>query len=278
MSNSVAINSISESWSRIKAEQGFIGKVWNGIKEITNLGQSASDCESMLEKYKNHEISLEEAMNYIEEFEKKQGDMTNLIANIATGIASIALATTYVGVGVKITWPLAVKYGAPIGAAVKALLKGTDRATNKIKGDTLDGKEIFRDLSSGAVTGTVSAVSSGVYAGVKEASLAKSIINGTECGLACGSLSGSSNYLIDTMLDEDKKFNFGDLTKTTATSAFVSGTVGAVVGGGIYGIENLAGNVGKNIELSASKTIARDSATSSSRKILGTVERNIIHA
>ena len=270
-----AIQALNKTWSQIQAKQGFIGKTWNGIKEITNLGQSASDCESMLQKYKNHEISIDEAMEYIESFDKKQTEATNLITNILTGIAAIALSTSVLGVGTKIKWLKAIKYGAPIGAAVKAFLKGTDRATNNIEGDALDGKNILKDTLSGAVTGTVSAVSSGVYAGVANASLSKSILNGTLCGIECGALSGSSNYLIDTTLDKDKEFKFGDLAKSTLTSSFVSGTVGGIVGGSIYGIEDLAGNIGKDIALSTKETITRDSISSSIRKILGNLERNL---
>ena len=98
----------------------------------------------MLEKYKNGQISLEEAMEYIEDFEKKQENAVNLISNIATGIGSIALATTAVAGG-PIGWGLALAKGAPIGAAIKTGLKTLDRATNNVEGDELDGKELIKD-------------------------------------------------------------------------------------------------------------------------------------
>ena len=84
------------------------------------------------------------------------------------------------------------------------------------------------------------------------------------CGVACGAMSGSSSYLTDVALDEDKKFNFGDLVKTTTTSALVSGAVGGTIGAGMYGLAN-----GNCATLSLGKTIARDSALSGSRKIAG---------
>ncbi len=278
MANSLTIENLNAKWSQIEAKQGLIGKAWNGVKEVTNLGQSASDCESMLEKYKNHEITFDEAIEYIENFEKKQSNMTDLIANIATGIGSIALATTaMVTAGAtSIPWLLAFQKGAPIGALLKTSLKILDRATNDVKNDAMDCKMLAKDAISGAVTGTVSAVSSGVYAGVKNAKLSTSVINGTKCGLECGALAGAASYVTDTTFDKDKKFNFGELTKNAATSALVSGSVGAFVGGSVYGVENALGNVGHEAALSLHGTIVRDSFLSSSRKVLGNAEKQAI--
>ena len=285
MAESLAIQNISDRWSQIKAHQGFIGKTWNGIKEVFNFGQKESDCENMLQKYNKGEMSLEEAMNYIEDFEKKQNDVANLVSNIAAGIGSIALATTAAASG-PIGWGLAIAKGAPVGAAIKTGLKTLDRATNEVNGDDFDSKELIKDAVSGAVTGATSAVSSGVFQGVREATKTKtiaqglktSILNGAKCGLVCGAVSGASNYLTDTALDEDKKFNFGDLTKNTATSAFISGTVGAAVGGGVFGVEDALGNLGTNSILTNSQTIIRDSSLSSLRKILGNSEKEVLHA
>ncbi len=269
------LHNLNNRWEEIKAHQGVLGKAWNEFKEATNLGQSVSDCESMLEKYKNHEITLDEAMEYINSFDEKQSDMTNLISNIATGVASIAIATTamFATGGASIGWGLAMLKGAPIGAVIKTGLKTLDRATNDVEGDALDKKEIIKDVVSGAVTGTTSAVSSHIFAGVKAAKLSTSIINGTKCGLVCGAMSGSANYLTDTALDENKEFNFDELAQNAATSALVSGSVGAFVGGGVYGVENMLGNVGKDVTSSLSHTITRDSFLSSSRKVLGNAER-----
>ena len=232
----------------------------------------------MLKAYRNHEITLEEAMEYIESFRTKQKDMTNLIANIATGIGSIAFATTAMATAGASTIPplLALQKGGPIGAALKTVLKILDRATNNIEGDAFDAKEVAKDVISGAVTGSTSAVSSGVYAGVKNAKISTSIINSTKCGLECGAVAGAINYTTDVVLDEDKKFGFGELTKNTATSALVSGSVGAIIGGGIYGVENALGRVGQETAISLHDTIVRDSILSSSRKVLGNAEKQII--
>ena len=263
---------LEDKLKQVQDEQGFLGKSWNGFKEITGLGVSNSDCEKLLDKYNNGEISFEEAVQYIEDFESKQETMSELGANILTGIGAIAFATTALAAG-PIGWIAAIAKGAPIGAALKAGIKTLDRASNNVEGDTLDAKQITKDTISGALTGTTSAVSSGVGAGIKAGKIGLSILNGAKCGAICGSVSGAASYLTDVAFEDDKEFNAGELVKNTATSAFVSGTVGAVVGGGMYG---LSANVGKEATKTLGQTIVADSTSSTTRKLLGQGERNIL--
>lgn len=270
-----AYDTLKEKFNGVKAKQGFLGSVWNEIKEFTGCGFSESDCKSMLDKYNRGEISFDEAIEYINKYDKKQSNMSDLGANIITGVASIAAATAVaaaVATG-PIGWGLAFLVGAPVGAAVKTGLKIFDRATNDVKDDEFDKKQITKDIISGAVTGAASAVSSGVGAGITKGSFKLAVSNGTKCGVQCGALSGAASYTTDVMLDDNKHFNVGELTKTTLTSAFVSGTVGAVVGAGMYGMSN---HVGESVSKTVKQTIIDDSMSSSSRKILGQAERSMM--
>ncbi len=265
--NSAALES---RFAEVKNKQGFLGTIWNEVKEATNTGVSESDCESMLLKYKKGEVSFDEAIEYINSYEQKQDSMSDLGANIITGIGAIALATAAAGSG-PIGWAFALAKGAPIGAAIKSLVKFVDRATNNTKNDEFDMKQIAKDAISGAVTGTASAVSSGVGIGIKAGKIGVSVSNGIKCGAECGAIAGATSYITDTALDKDKYFNIQDLVKNTAVSTFVSGTVGGVVGAGMYG---LSSNVGKETSKTLTRTIVDDSTASSSRKVLGEAERS----
>lgn len=259
---------LENKFQDVKDEQGIFGKSWNGVKEIFNVGASESKCESMLEQYKSGRISFEEAVEYIERFEQKQDNITELGKNILTGVGAIVVATTAVAGG-TIFWPAAIAFGAPTGAAIKTALGIADRATNKKSGDGLARKEIVKDAVSGAVTGATSAISSNVGAGIRNGNIKTSIINGAKCGLTCGAISGSTSYLTDVELEEDKEFNLADMLNATVSSSLVSGGVGAVVGAGMYGSASVKGNVGKTVSKSLEETIAQDSTTSSIRKLLG---------
>lgn len=266
---------LEQKFQEVKDEQGFFGSLWNGFKELTNLGQSESDCENKLEAFQKGEVSFEEALDYINDYQTKQKDMSNLGTNILTGVGAIGAAIVTGGTSVALSTAIAV--GMPTGAALKTGLNIFDRATNDIDDDALDLKQIAKDAVSGAVTGATSAVTSGVGAGIKAGKIGLSIANGVKCGATCGAVSGATGYMSDVVFD-NREFKFGDLTKNTLTSSFISGTVGAIVGSGMYGVANLQGNVGKNIVKSTTEAIVSDSTSSSTRKILGQVERSIIAA
>lgn len=244
-------------------KQGVLGQAWNGFKEFSGLGKSEKNCESMLEKYKNGKIGFEEALSYIEDFEKRQDGAVDLMTNIATGVGAIAYAGTG-PVGF-----VAALGAAPIGAAIKTGVNIFDRATNDVEGDALDAKEIVKDTVSGAVTGATSAVSSGIFKGIDQKNIGLSVKNGIKCGLECGAISGSTSYLTDVALDSDKDFNAGDLVANAANSALVSGAVGGVVGGGVY--QNITNG---GFLTHFNNNIARDSLLSSARKIGGNTVRN----
>lgn len=262
---------LKEKLENIGDKQGFLGKAWNDIKEVTTLGVSQSDCESMLEKYNNGEISFEEAVSYLDEFDSKQETMSSLFSNILTGIGAIAIA----GAG-PVGWGLAFAKGAPIGAALKTGIGILDRATNNIEDDEIDAKKIVKDVISGTFTGAASAVSSSqcfIYKGLGfDKTLAdgigKSMVAGALCGVECGAMSGSASYMTDVAFG-DKEFNFGDLANNALTSAFVSGTVGGAVGAGTFGLKDAG-------ILKQDGSVAQYSFLSSSRKVGGQIEREAL--
>ncbi len=212
-------------------EQGAISNAWNDFKEFTNIGTSNEKCKDTIEKYKNGEITFEEAQSEIEEFAKKQDSSLNLFSNIATSIAAIAAVTL-----APVTGGASLALGAAVGAATKAGFKCADRATNEIENDALDAKQLAKDALSGAVTGTIAGRTAGTGANTYAngfgglSGIAACAAKSTRTGVITGTVSGSSNYLIDCAFEDDVDFNMNDFVSTTATSAVVGGTVGAVMG------------------------------------------------
>jgi hypothetical protein len=212
--------------------------------------------------------------------------MSNLMVNTITGVASIALATIATAGG-PIGWGVAAMKGAPIGAALKAGLKIADRATNDIEGDALDAKSIAKDAISGAVTGVVSSVSSGAGQYLKSGNFGMTVAKNAQCGAMCGAFAGSATYMTDVAFG-DKEFNGGELVKETVLNAGVSTISGAIVGAGNYGVQNgiLKGatnamHQGAGATSNGSneiiKAIANDSATSTGKKVVSTIEKQILN-
>ncbi len=277
------VDTLNDKLSQIHDSQGCISKSWDKFKDLVNLGVSTEDCDEAIEKYKNGEITYEEASQKLEEYKQKQDGSLNLFSNIATSITSIVAATA-VGAAVIMSGgtaaiPLLAAVGAGTGALTKLGFKLTDRATNEVKDDALDAKQMIKDGLSGAVTGSIAAATMGTGSSAETmgSSIIKSSIKGAKTGAVTGSISGAANYSIDSAFDEDKEFKMSELIKASAENAVYTAAVGGVIGGTngalrYSGKLNSGGMITKNVTggvKNASKVdIAANSLCSSEYKIV----------
>ena len=225
---------LNEKLNSVMDDQGIFSKGWNEFKEIVNVGTNEEKCHYYIEQYEKGEITFDEAMAKIEEFDAKQDSSLNLFSNIASSFAAIAAGTVAVIASGGTAAPLlvAAAAGAGAGAAAKATVKFADRATNEVKNDALDAKQITKDALSGAVTGAIAAATMGngtAGATLKE-SVALSAGKAARTGVITGTVSGSSNYVIDCAFDDDKDFNAKEFAEITAQSAAIGGVVGGIMG------------------------------------------------
>lgn len=230
------VEDLSAKLDSVKDEQGCISKAWNGFKNATGLGVSDKDCEEAIEKFKKGEISYEEASKKIDEFKNKQDSSLNLFSNIATSVVAIAAATAagaaIVASGGTAAIPILAAVGAGSGAAAKIGFKMSDRATNEVEGDALNGKQILKDGLSGAVTGSIAAATMGTgsSSSTLASSMAKSATRSMKTGAVTGAISGSSNYAIDCAFDENKDFKVSEMAKVAVQNAATTAVVGGIIG------------------------------------------------
>lgn len=266
---------LEDQLSFVQKEQGALMKGWDNFKGNIGLGTSSEKCEDAIEKYKNGEMTFEEAMSEIEKFYNKQSSSLDLFSNIATGITAIIAGTAVAATGGAAA-PIVA--GALVGAGTKAGFKATDRATNDIKGDALDAKQLAKDALSGAVTGAIGVATAGTAGKPFSVGGTKACV--TKCastGFKTGAISGASNYTIDCAFEENKDFNLKDFATTTATSSLVGGTVGAIMGGvnGTLRSNNLLAHGGNVAEANTTSDIIANSVCSTEYKLLNNGIRNI---
>ena len=238
VSQEVELQALEEKLASIESENGCVLKAWDKLKSGLNVGVSSEKCEDAIDKYKNGEITFDEAMAQIEKYDTKQDNSLNLFSNIATGVAAIGTVTAAVATAATggLAAPALAAIGAGTGAITKAGFKFADRATNAKEKDALNAKQILKDACSGAVTGATSAMTMGTAGSTftAGASLSKNVGSAaTKCamtGVKTGAMSGSANYMIDCTFDKDKDFNAGELISNTAVSAAVGGAVGGIMG------------------------------------------------
>ncbi len=235
----------------IKEKQGVVSSVWNSLKSFVGAGTSTKKCEKAIEDFKSGKLSFEEAQSKISEFESKQESSVNMFSNIVSGIAVTAAVGSAIATG---GLSLAVVGGsALLGGATKAGLKFADRATNRVKGDALNKKQLAKDGLSGAVEGVATAVTMGVGTAAKTAgtvaeaasstakatlgqTLKTGIKEGAKAGGIAGAVTGAGEYTIDAALEEDVEFDTGDMFENTAKTAFAGAITGGVMGGITSGI------------------------------------------
>ena len=248
--NSIAgdVESLNEAFNEVQDEQGLIGKLWNGFKNLTGLGLSSDDVQEKIEQYEQGEITYEEALETIESFSDKQEGAVNIIANTVTGVATAGIAVATGGAG-------ALLMGAAIGGATKAGIKTLDRATNNVEGDALDAKEIIKDTVTGAVDGMVSAATAGMIKGpiagqtVKQA-VKQGAIQGAKAGAITGGVTGATDYTVNTIADGEE-FTIDGLVKSTAQNALTGAAFGGILGGVTGGISQ--NNLNKKVKITHAK-------------------------
>ncbi len=227
----------------VQEEQGFLGKAWNGFKNLTGLGLGSADVEDKIEAYENGEISYDEALESIESYETKQDNMVDLAANVVSGVVTGAVA---IG-GSLATFGLgtagSVAAGAALGGVVKAGIKTADRATNEVKGDELDLKQITKDVVTGAVDGAVNVATAGMFEGVTAAgqtvkqAVTKGIVQGAKSGAISGAAAGAASYTVEAAVEEDVDFTISGFATTTIQNAIGGAVMGGVVGGVTGGVQ-----------------------------------------
>ena len=138
---------LEEQLGDVQDEQGFLGKMWNGIKNFFNVGSSSNDAEYAIEMFKKGEMSYDEAQKIIEDYKNKQKDAKNGIKDgLAIGAGAI--------VGLIVGGVPGLIIGSLLGGATKAGIGYAERATDNVKDNEFTG-EVFSDAATGLVDGAI---------------------------------------------------------------------------------------------------------------------------
>jgi len=237
------IKQLEEKLKQAKDTNGFIGKAFNKIKEWTKIGIDAKECETIIDDYKNGKITYEEAEGKIEAYKNGQTNSVNTATSLVIGVATTAILASAVMTGGP-SIGVGVLVAAGVGAVLKTGLKIADRATNNIKNDEFDAKQLGKDALSGVLDGAVSVGMMGlgtsavtlktVTEQTAKQVVKTGIIQGAKAGAISGATMGVGNYSIEAAFEEDVDFKVKDFLETTAVSA----AFGALLGGAMGGIGN----------------------------------------
>ena len=149
---------IRKEFEKVKKQQGIIGKVWDGLKNLIGMKSGSKYIETIIRKAEKGEIKQEEVQEAIAKYKEGQKTCVDVVADLASGILSIGAFALAVPTGGA---SLAVGLGLStfIGAGIKVSIKAGDAFTT---GKEYNKKDLLYDSLTGAVNGLLAPVTNGI--------------------------------------------------------------------------------------------------------------------
>ncbi|MCM1265683.1 MAG: hypothetical protein NC200_05735 [Candidatus Gastranaerophilales bacterium] len=144
--------------AKVKKQQGFIGKMWDGFKNLTGIGSGSDKADKLISDYEQGIASEEDVKNAIEGYKEGQEICVDVAADLASGILSVGAFVLAVPTGgASLAAGLALATG--VGAGVKVGIKTGDAFAN---GKEYNGKDLIYDVATGGINGLLAPVTNGV--------------------------------------------------------------------------------------------------------------------
>ena len=149
---------LRKEFETVKSEQGIIGKLWDGFKNIFGMKNGSNNVEEIIKQAERGEISQEEAQQAIENYKEGQNTCVDVVADMASGILAVGAFALAVPTGGA---SLAVGLAAStvVGAGVKVGIKAGDA---KLTGKEYNAKDLLYDTATGSINGLLAPVTNGL--------------------------------------------------------------------------------------------------------------------
>lgn len=228
---------LRDELNKTREEQGLIGNIWDGFKNLFNIGASSNKAEEAINKYEAGEISKEEAQEALNAYKDGQDMAVNITANILSGIAvgifAPMIASTPLGI---------IGVAAVAGSALKVGIKSGEAA---IGGKDYTAKDLCYDTITGFINGAFSPITGGL-AGAASNTVART------CGYKAVESSVKnmgSNILAKVLSQSTVKYVAEEGAKTglrTVGGLAATLTVNGTMGGGVDTVASAIGNTVSN--------------------------------
>ena len=249
--NQVNVSELKKDIEKTKSEQGFIGKLWDGFKNLTGIGAGSNKAEKAIEQFENGEISQEEMEKAVNGYKEGQKQCVDIVADIVSGIASFGAFALATGVGIAASpftggaslGLVAAGFGiaGAAGAASKIAIKGIDAAVGGRDYDSLG-----YDLATGGVNGIFAPITAGVGGAAGKAVAGKvgvtAIREGGEVVLRETLEGTAKGALTRTLLTTNIKYTGGTLASRALAMGTDMAINGALSGAVDSGTRYLAGD------------------------------------
>ena len=253
-----AASAAKEALEKTKSEQGPIGKLWSGFKNLTGIGASSDKAEKAIKDFENGKITREEMEKAVKNYQEGQEEVLDIAADVGAGIISAGVFTVCAGAGlVAAPFTGGASLGLVLGGFGLSASVGAVAKTGIKAGDAFCGGRKYDSLGYDLATGAAGGVFAPFTAGLGGAT-AKKV--GTYCvkkgmtaakarwaaklanvaGMSAGGAIDGGTYSAAAYVTGDaENKNLVDFSKEVAKGAKVGAVAGPVVGGAFHGLGKL---------------------------------------
>lgn len=150
-SSALSADTLKKELDTVKNEQGFIGKAWDGIKNLFNMKNGSDNVEKTIEKLEAGEISEDEAGELLEKYKNGQKMSVDIAGDILSGITAVGAAAF-----APFTGGASLLVAASAGACVKTAIKASDAC---MAGREYDLGDLGYDILTGGINGAMAPLS-----------------------------------------------------------------------------------------------------------------------
>ena len=268
---------------KAKEQQGLIGNLWDGFKNLTKIGASSNKVEKAIKQLNNGEITKEEAQQILANYQDGQKTCLDVVADMISSIVAVGAFAMAVPTG-GTSLPVGLAISTGISTALKVGIKGIDAKTN---GREYNSKNLLYDVVTGSVNGLLAPITNGIGSSLTKTIGCKLGLEITGDVIEAGAKSTLKNLIVNQSIDvaggtlkqralalgagmaidgalggaadntareivEDKKDK--NVVKA-AIEGFIGGLIMApVIGGGFRLAGKLGSNIGKKLFLNSNRT------------------------
>lgn len=192
----------------VKSQQGLVGKLWDGFKNLTNIGAGSKKVEIAIKQLQNGEINKSEAKEKLELYKDGQKTCLDVVADMFSSIFAIGIFAATVPTGA-----LGLGFGLCLSTlsagTIKVGLKGID---SKLNDREYSAKNAIYDVVTGGINGLFAPVTNGLGS-----SLTKTI--GCKLGLEIGGDivgQGAKTTLKNLIVNQSIDVTGGNIAKRAA--------------------------------------------------------------
>ncbi len=191
------VKKLKNDLDKTKEQQGIIGKIWDGFKNITHIGAGSKKVEKALEELQQGKISEEEVQKKLENYKEGQKVCIDVFSDILSSIVAVGAFAAAVPTG-GMSLAMGLSLSTLLGGGIKAGIKGID---SKINNREYQKENFLYDVVTGGVNGLLAPVTNGLGSSLTKTIGCKLGLEVTGDIVSAGTKSTLKNLIVNQSID-----------------------------------------------------------------------------